>query len=824
MVYSIRKLLISFAIVIVVVLLIVLRTFSTLRSQEEEQIGIDRSRIALQKLGPAIIHVKELESVAVSYFSTGDQKLLTLLDKAAGMMNDDSANMISLSYAIAEKGRTYLELARIAHDLSLLSNGDIISQTIPGSAIVSAGHSIPLADKFIDIATQLENENRQILNNSYKKSIGLTRETFSFVRILSVLVGLILVISFWFIYHDVKNTQKAGQQLKQFNAELEKQVTEKTVVIRKNEEKYRSLFESMTDAYSKVDMSGKIIEFNPAFRSLIGYEAKEILQLTYSGITPEKWHTMENTILQQQVMTRGFSDIYEKEYIHKNGKIFPVELRTYLLKNDAGAPVSMWAIIRDISARKEAESKLEESERSLRYVMASMSDNFYVIDRDYRVTLINEAAQRNLQKAWGRPVSIGTNILDLIPDEKDEPIRTSLGKVMSGERIEYELNVPREGLPPWVLVSYIPVTDEKGMIIGACITARDITERKMAEEEIIKANERFSLVSQATHDAVWDWDMVSDHNWGNDVFYEYYGLQPGEIWKYESFLARVHPDDRTRIEERMQTAIINKGEAVSEEFRFRIPDGSYRHFYDRAYIIYDKDKRPVRMLGSMMDLTEKYMLEREILNQKIQEQKTITRAVLNAEEKERNKIGRELHDNVNQILASTKLFIKMAGEKSGPEESRLLNRSVELLDSAIEEIRSLSQNQVTPVMKIDLREMIQVIVDRLNDSTSIRTVFEYHLEKGIDDDLKLNIYRIIQEQVNNILKYADASAIIIKVDTYGEYLKVSVEDNGTGFDPQATRTGIGISNMINRVESFNGELTIISSPGNGCKIEIRIPC
>ncbi|HEY6504200.1 MAG TPA: PAS domain S-box protein [Chitinophagaceae bacterium] len=821
MVYSLRNLLISFAIVILVVLLIVLRTFSALRSQEKEQEKITQCREALQKLGPAIFNMQEFESVATKYFNTGDSALLDHYHEVEGKLKNDSAGMTLLAANNRESSLSYKELADIIHRMITLSAAGKQAKTEQGEGVVALG---PLIEQFKNIATKLEDENRAVLNSSYSHSIRLTRETFSFVRIISGLLVVILVISFYFIYHDIKTRKRTEEQLKQFNTELEKQVTEKASVIRKNEERYRSLFDSMSDAYAKCDMEGKIIEFNSAFMHMLGYAEEEIYKLSYKDITPVKWYEMEDEILLKQILVRGFSDVYEKEYWHKNGRIFPVELRGFLLKDDSGIPVAIWAIVRDISSRKEAEKKLAESEKNLRYVMDSMSDNFYVLDKNCRVTLINEVAQKNLLKAWGKEVTVGTNILDMIPGGEGEPIRVSLDKVFAGEKIEYELFNVKEGLPPWVSVTYTPVSDETGTIIGACISAKDITERKKAEQEILKANERFGLISRATHDAIWDWDMINNRNWGNSIFYEYYGIKPGETWKYENFLSRVHPDDKRRIEERMQAAIEKKGEVVIEEFRFRMPQGHYRHFFDRAYIIYDKDNKPVRMLGSMMDVTEKYLLEQEILKQKIQEQKIVTRAVINAEESERNKIGRELHDNVNQILASIKLFLRMATERDTPSGHELLTRAVKLVDNAIDEIRSLSQSQVTPAKKVDLKEMIQALVDRLDDSTSIKTVFTFENDKEIDDDLKLNIYRIVQEQINNVLKYAEANTITIRVYTDNNFFCVSVADDGKGFDTGAKRKGIGISNMINRVESFNGELNIISSPGNGCTIEIRIPC
>ena len=119
--------------------------------------------------------------------------------------------------------------------------------------------------------------------------------------------------------------------------------------------------------------------------------------------------------------------------------------------------------------------------------------------------------------------------------------------------------------------------------------------------------------------------------------------------------------------------------------------------------------------------------------------------------------------------------------------------------------------------------MIQSLFEKLNDTTSIETVFNYEVDLPIDDDLKLNIYRIAQEQINNIIKYAEASFIHINVESDDNLLRVEIKDNGKGFDMEKKRRGIGITNMINRIESFNGKLRIITSAGNGCTISIEVP-
>jgi PAS domain S-box-containing protein len=115
--------------------------------------------------------------------------------------------------------------------------------------------------------------------------------------------------------------------------------------LRVSEKRYKNIFANIGQAFAMVNMEGRIIEFNDTFRDLIGYEADEISKLTYRDITPDKWHKVEDKILNEQLLKRGYSDTYKKEYRKKDGTIVPIELRTYLVKDIEGNPEYMWAII-----------------------------------------------------------------------------------------------------------------------------------------------------------------------------------------------------------------------------------------------------------------------------------------------------------------------------------------------------------------------------------------------------------------------------------------------------------------------------------------------
>ena len=122
--------------------------------------------------------------------------------------------------------------------------------------------------------------------------------------------------------------------------------------IQESEQKYRRLHESMRDAVARADMAGRFQDCNPAFEQMLGYSLEELRSLTCLQITPEKWHPEEERILEEQILGRGYSDVYEKEFRCKDGTVIAIELRTFLLRDESGEPTAMWGIVRDITERK----------------------------------------------------------------------------------------------------------------------------------------------------------------------------------------------------------------------------------------------------------------------------------------------------------------------------------------------------------------------------------------------------------------------------------------------------------------------------------------
>ncbi|MGE5790297.1 MAG: PAS domain S-box protein, partial [Syntrophaceae bacterium] len=216
--------------------------------------------------------------------------------------------------------------------------------------------------------------------------------------------------------------------------------------VKESEAKYRSLYESMMDGYVLLGMDGRILKYNESYREMTGYAQDELLRLTYHDITPEKWHTAEKEIVEQQVLVRGYSEVYEKEYRKRDGTVFPVELRAFLLKDEAGSNIGIWAIVRDITGRKTIESEARKHREELAHVtrvstLGELTSSLaHEINQPLAAILSNaQAAQRFLSQDQPDMKEVGEILGDIIRDDNRaaEVIR-KIRSLLKKEETRYE--------------------------------------------------------------------------------------------------------------------------------------------------------------------------------------------------------------------------------------------------------------------------------------------------------------------------------------------------------------------------------------------------
>jgi len=278
--------------------------------------------------------------------------------------------------------------------------------------------------------------------------------------------------------------------------QIGRELTRREVVetnLRKSEEKYRSLHESMRDGYVYTDMLGRIKEYNEAYRLMLGYEKSELTQLSFYDLTPEKWFEFEKKIIAEEIIPNGFSHVYEKEYQRKDGTIFPVELRAYLLKDDDGIQQGMWAVVRDITKRKQLQDELLEGEEHFRSLVEQSVDGVILINEEGLVEEWNQALTNitgiRREDAIGRPawdvqyrVLPPRHQLQTNPEALRDMVMPALtdGIIPKfGSSVEFEI-VNIMGQNRALMQSAFPIKTKKGYRIGAFI--RDLTENVEAEK------------------------------------------------------------------------------------------------------------------------------------------------------------------------------------------------------------------------------------------------------------------------------------------------------------------------------------------------------
>lgn len=202
----------------------------------------------------------------------------------------------------------------------------------------------------------------------------------------------------------------------------------------------------------------------------------------------------------------------------------------------------------------------------------------------------------------------------------------------------------------------------------------------------------------------------------------------------------------------------------------------------------------------------------------------ITKAAIDSQEKERNFIGKELHDNINQLLASVKLYLEYAkNEKESMD--KVLSQCLSNLTKAMDEIRKLSHAFVAPDNDvIELKNAVENLIKSIENTTGISFAINFSVadERLLSEQEKLIFYRVIQEQLTNIVKHAKATHVTIELKSNCSIIKLLVSDNGIGFEPTTNKTGIGLKNIYSRVQMLKGQLKITSKPGEGCQLLVLV--
>lgn len=348
--------------------------------------------------------------------------------------------------------------------------------------------------------------------------------------------------------------------------------------------------------------------------------------------------------------------------------------------------------------------------------------------------------------------------------------------------------------------------------------------------QLRSALDRWELVTQATHDGVYDWDLQTRLVIHSSHWKEMHGFDNNESPEtFEQWSTRIHPDDRPRVLGNLEEYLAKKRQGFREEYRIRRRDDRWIWVLDRAYALWNKEGQAIRLVGSEKDITQR-KYEEEELRQHETQLVDLTTKLLRAQDQERQRIARELHDDMTQRLAVLAVEIGSLS-RTGPSDAPTQAHIEGLRKSAAqlaEDIHNFAYRLHPSLLEhLGLEAAIRDHVDDFGRRTGLKIQYlQRDVPQSISMDLATCLYRVTQESLQNILKHAEASEVLVRLLGTATGVGICVRDDGKGFIQEpggSTARGLGLISMEERVRLFQGTFRIRSSPGQGTEVHAWVP-
>ena len=630
---------------------------------------------------------------------------------------------------------------------------------------------------------------------------------------------------------------------------------------------------SIGDAVIATDTKGAVTFMNPVAQKLTGWDESSAtgtaLKKVFRIVNEETGDEVENPV--SKVLSTGtvVGLANHTILVSKRGKTIPID--------DSAAPIvdrgeikGVVLVFSDVSERKQAEimatrrsseiaalydfsQRLQHADSMDEVYEAALDSIFVSLDCDRAAFLLFDdagvmsfVASRGLSPEYRLAVSGHT---PWTPDQKDaKPI--SIEDLEKADLTdELRATIRNEGIGS---LAFIPLVTgdrligklmvyfndrhaftesefEMAMTVGNQIAAG--VERKRTENKLLDNEERLRLATQTGNVGVWDWDVRGDHVEWTDAVYSIHGLSVGDFdGRVQTFAQKVHPDDRDYVSNRINMAL--SGEMPYDlEFRIVRPDGDVRWLFTNALVLRD-DSGPYRMIGATVDITERLRAEAA------RRESEIMHRLVEAQEAERHRIARDLHDHLGQKMTALRLQTEALSKRCSDDPA--LEEAVrKVQNSAVDVDRDIGflswELRPTELENLGLENALTTFVREWSSQYGIDA--EFHTSKTesngngsrLNQVVETNLYRIVQEALNNVLKHADAKSVSVLLHHREDEIVLIVEDNGCGFDEAfgatngSMRGGLGLVGMKERSALLNGVLEVDSQPGTGTTVVARIP-
>ena len=590
-------------------------------------------------------------------------------------------------------------------------------------------------------------------------------------------------------------------------------------------------------------ITGEIYRNCEGVKRVYGHSSNENIktnQLWAKNIHPLDRDRIDNEIAHYISSENESSFSFEYRFRREDGNYNYINDRGYITRNELGIVTRMIGAARDITEQKQTARNIEESEQRYKVFVQQSTEGIWRIELNEAkpiTTPVEEMIAYCLTNGYLAECNdafaqmygyenaakiIGIPLHAIMP--ADHPVSQGyLHKFITNNfKVENELSYEydKDG-NKLVFINNMVGIVENGFLQRAWGTKRNITEQKKTEASLQASEEQYRYLFDNNPSCIFIWDIDSlEILEVNKAAIELYGYSRNEFLQL-SVLDIRPADEHPRFLEMVNSARQNQVYKRTKTWPHMNKRGERVFMEISSHNISYTGRRAVLAIGN--NVTEKIQLENSLNEERQIRHKQITDAVITGQERERTELGEELHDNINQILASTRLYVECA---IADEQIRkdLLDKGRILLDSAMKEIRKLSRSLLPPSLgEVSLLDALNDLTKDilLADQIEVNNHWENFSEHGLGEKLKLTIFRIVQEQLNNVLKHAKAKNVNISLSRNDEQICLVIKDDGIGFDTLSKRTGVGLRNITSRAEVNNGTVSIKSGSGEGCELSVK---
>jgi PAS domain S-box-containing protein len=590
--------------------------------------------------------------------------------------------------------------------------------------------------------------------------------------------------------------------------------------LRASQEQLQAIWDNSPAIMFIKDRQGRYLDHNPQFLKLASLPREQILGKTDEEMFPREqaaaFRTNDRQVLEGKRPLEFEETAEQKDGIHTS------IVQKFPLHDAQGQPYAICGIVTDITERKRVEAALRDSEERLR--LAAQAGKMYAYDWDVATDMVTRSEEATRILGLTRePIGLTQQqVLASIHPEDRATFINSIAELTPESpniRKAYRLLRP-DGSVLWLEKTAHAFFDEQGTMVRMIGMVADITERKRAEEALRESEGRFRLVANTAPVLIWMSDSDKLCTYFNNSWLEFTG-RPMELELGNGWAEGVHPEDLQRCLDTYTRAFDGR-EKFSMEYRLRRHDGEYRWIFDIGAPRFNQDGSFAGYIGSCVDVTERKLAEEAL--------STVNSRLIEAQERERARIARELHDDIGQRLALLSFELEQLRQDS-PDLPAKVSGRVGALQEQVSGVASDVQSMSHELHSSKLEYLGIVMAMRgfcreFSEKRNVEVVFAHdEIRHNVPQEISLCLFRVLQEALQNAVKHSGVRHFDVELRDTSNEIQLTVRDSGSGFaSEEVLKTrGLGLTSMAERVKLLRGRLSIDSQPIRGTTIHARVP-